>query len=340
MIAGSNKKRNDLRAHLERLGYTAGSKRIMTAAELQREQDARKREAPTRPKAPPKATVGPARRRQAPEAQSGTRSTPPIHYGRAPLTALPTRARGPSAAPDSLVCLEETVEGAVTHRPEGTLFVSTHPVCDVQGACDLDHRFAEMREDAAGPVGSRLLAPGAETIPALDSLVFMDIETTGLSSSPLFLIGVMVWRDGGFQIDQYFARNYAEEPAVVASFADVCRDREWLITFNGKTFDMPYIRSRATANRLPMQAPPLHLDLLHESRRIWRGRLPNCKLQTLEKHVCGRTRRGDIPGSEIPDAYHQFVRSSNAVQMVEVLKHNLLDLVTLADLMTRMPCRP
>ena len=65
--------------------------------------------------------------------------------------------------------------------------------------------------------------------------------------------------------------------------------------------------------------------------------MPNCKLQTLEGYICNRHRLGDIPGSEIPDAYHEYVRTNNAWQMVDVLKHNLLDLVTLADLMNRFP---
>jgi len=70
---------------------------------------------------------------------------------------------------------------------------------------------------------------------------------------------------------------------------------------------------------------------------VWGGGLPNCKLQTLESHLCQRVRHGDIPGSEIPDAYHAYVRTQDAWQMVQVLHHNLLDLVTLADLMVRLP---
>ena len=77
--------------------------------------------------------------------------------------------------------------------------------------------------------------------------------------------------------------------------------------------------------------------MLHVCRRIWKKRLPNCKLQTLETFICKRRRHGDIPGSEIPDAYHEYVRSSDAWQMVDVLKHNLLDLLTMADLMNRFP---
>ena len=165
----------------------------------------------------------------------------------------------------------------------------------------------------------------------------MDVESTGLGNSPLFLIGVMVWVGDGFETQQFFARNYAEERAVVSLFLEACAGKKLLVTFNGKSFDFPYIRARAAATGLSFDLAPSHLDLLHESRRIWKGRVPNCKLQTLETHVCKRIRHGDIPGSEIPDAYHQYVRTNDAWQMVDVLKHNLLDLVTMADLMNRMP---
>jgi uncharacterized protein YprB with RNaseH-like and TPR domain len=76
----------------------------------------------------------------------------------------------------------------------------------------------------------------------------------------------------------------------------------------------------------------VHCDLLHHARRRWRERLPNCKLQTLEQAICGRRRRGDIPGRAIPLAYHEFVRTGDAWQMRNVLHHNALDLVTLLQL--------
>jgi uncharacterized protein YprB with RNaseH-like and TPR domain len=123
----------------------------------------------------------------------------------------------------------------------------------------------------------------------------------------------------------------------VAEFLAEMDRRSLLVTFNGKSFDYPFIRSRAAASGLRVSEVEHHLDLLHVGRRFWRHRLPNCKLQTLERFLCHRVREGDIPGAEIPDAYHAYVRTGNAYQIVDILKHNLLDLVTLADIMTRFP---
>ena len=165
----------------------------------------------------------------------------------------------------------------------------------------------------------------------------MDVESTGLGNSPLFLIGTMVWSGEGFEVRQFFARNYAEERGVIAKFIEIMADRRVLVTFNGKSFDFPYIRTRAAATGIAFQLDPWHLDMLHICRRIWKHRLPDCRLQTLESRICNRLRRGDIPGSQIPDAYHAYVHTSDARRMVDVLKHNMLDLVTMADLITRLP---
>ena len=173
-----------------------------------------------------------------------------------------------------------------------------------------------------------------------EDMLFMDTETTGLGSSPVFLIGVLGWADGGLVVRQLFARNYAEERAIVSRYLDLAAEKRVLVTFNGKSFDVPYIRARSAANGITFRMDMAHLDLLHLSRRVWGAGLPNCKLQTLETLVCGRRRHGDIPGSAIPDAYHAFVRTGDARQMVEVLRHNMLDLLALVDLLTRLPGRP
>ena len=96
---------------------------------------------------------------------------------------------------------------------------------------------------------------------------------------------------------------------------------------------MPYIKDRAAYHRLRIDLPKQpHVDLLVHARAKWRGRFADNKLQTLETGALGITRAADIPGSQIPEAYHEFVRSGHARQMHEILHHNRLDLLTLAAL--------
>jgi len=193
--------------------------------------------------------------------------------------------------------------------------------------------------DPAGPLRGHLLQAdpvgGGSLEP--EDLAFFDLETTGLSSSPVFLIGVMVWANGGLFTRQFFARDYSEERPIISMFAECLRGKKMLVSFNGKSFDLPYIRARAAATGAKFAFDGPHFDLLHISRRAWKDRLPNCRLQTLEAHICGRHRTGDIPGHAIPQAYHDYVRTEDARQMVSTLEHNRLDLITLAELMIHLP---
>ncbi len=181
------------------------------------------------------------------------------------------------------------------------------------------------------------LSESCKTALRLEDLLFMDIESTGLGCSPLFLVGAMRWQGTSFEAHQYLARTYAEEAAVLALFSEQLAGKRLLITFNGKSFDVPYLRMRAAANSIAPIDTPAQLDLLHESRKIWKKELPDCKLQTLERRICRRTRTGDIPGHEIAQVYHDFVRTGDAARIKNVLSHNLLDLITLADILVHMP---
>ena len=243
----------------------------------------------------------------------------------------------PQAGPP--VALAESVDGSEVEGPlSGKAFVVETDVSAIDektaGLCEtfektLTHPGSAARLWIADRCDGAAVGP--------QDLVFFDLETTGLASSPLFLIGAMYSDSGRLIVRQYFARTYAEERAVIGLFLQSFGGRKMLVSFNGKSFDLPYVRVRSAATGIPFELTLPHFDLLHVSRRIWKGRLPDCRLQTLERIICGRTRHGDIPGDQIPQAYHDYVRTGDARDMVECLKHNLLDLVTLADLMTRLP---
>jgi uncharacterized protein YprB with RNaseH-like and TPR domain len=172
-----------------------------------------------------------------------------------------------------------------------------------------------------------------------DRTTLLDLETCGLSGSALFLIGLLHRIDDRLTVELLLARDYSEEAAVLASLWQRIHADGVVVTFNGKSFDWPMVVDRSRRHLLfrgTRPPAPVHLDLLHAARRRWKKQLPDCKLQTLERHICGRTRTGDIPGSQIPAAYQQFVRTGFEREMDAILLHNAIDLVTLLDLAMRL----
>jgi uncharacterized protein YprB with RNaseH-like and TPR domain len=163
-------------------------------------------------------------------------------------------------------------------------------------------------------------------------VLYMDIETCGLSAAPVFLVGLCMVGERNLVLRQLFARDYAEERALLAELSRIMREHDFLVTFNGKSFDVPFLRDRAIHHRLEPLAPLPHLDLLWMARRRWKELLPDCRLKTIEWHVLRRRRAGDVGGAEIPGLYHDYVKRGEAHRLLPVFHHNLLDVVAMVEL--------
>ena len=166
--------------------------------------------------------------------------------------------------------------------------------------------------------------------------VFLDTETTGLAGCTgtcAFLVGIGMIEDDGFRVQLYFMRDFDEEHAMLDALAKTLANHDTVVTFNGKTFDIPLLetRYRLKRERNPFQSMD-HLDLLHPARRLWKGRLGSCRLTNLESTVLGFERQGDIPGALIPQRYFDFLRSGDGGQLSAVFHHNVLDIISLACL--------
>lgn len=195
-----------------------------------------------------------------------------------------------------------------------------------------------MRENAVPDI------PEMQGLDPSDLLVF-DIETAGLLGATLFLAGVLDFLSGAPRLRFFLARDYDEEPAMLDALAAHMARTRAVVTFNGKSFDMPFLADRMRYHRLRFNPPPMHIDILHAARRRWKGRFGNCRLQTLERELCGRHRTDDVPSEFIPAVYHEFVATQDAALLVPILQHNALDLLTLWELLcvtlaTPLPIRP
>jgi uncharacterized protein YprB with RNaseH-like and TPR domain len=203
--------------------------------------------------------------------------------------------------------------------------------------------------DQLATIAARLAEASAEAslvmggAPARLPFVFFDLETTGLSGGAgtcVFLVGCGAFDDeGGFVTRQFMLLRPADERLLLQMVGAELALAGALVTFNGKSFDAPLIETRYLFHRLEWLAGNLpHLDVLHPARRFWSdggGDTP-CSLQALESLVLGVRRGTDVPGSEIPARYFQFIRTGDARPLAAVLEHNRLDLMSLAALTTRL----
>lgn len=232
------------------------------------------------------------------------------------------------------------IPNAIEHTPEigrSCLCVVTR-IADVEPQCEsYAAEFVRLFPPFASRVGQHCCVPHA-TAPRT---VFLDIETSGLGSSPVFLVGLLGYEDGALVARQYLARNYSEEATILLATANTLRETHLLVTFNGRQFDVPLLETRSAAHGLRWYETDGHLDLLIVARMGLRGRVPNCKLKTLERVFCGRSRDSDdIPGAQIPKVYDRYARTGDTSQITRILKHNLFDLVTMAPLMARLFAGP
>jgi hypothetical protein len=161
-------------------------------------------------------------------------------------------------------------------------------------------------------------------------LLLLDTETTGLAGgtgSIPFLVGLAWWESGGLRVRQYFLPGPGREAPILAELERLASRFRAVVTFNGATFDLPLLRTRALlARRSDPLAGLAGWDLLLAARRLWGRRLPDVRQQTVETLVAGEARHADIPGALIPQTYFDFLRDGATAELRRVLRHNRWDL--------------
>jgi len=169
-----------------------------------------------------------------------------------------------------------------------------------------------------------------------EDFVIFDIETMGLFTRPIILFGLAQISGGHILISQYLVRSIKEEPAALMGFLSHINENSVFITFNGRVFDVPYIKERLAYYRMRGDLNKPHFDILFFSRRAWKKRMPNCRLNTLEKYLLGLKRKDNVPGALVPEFYEAYMRGKNIGPLIPIIEHNKQDLVTLANIFSKL----
>jgi uncharacterized protein YprB with RNaseH-like and TPR domain len=230
--------------------------------------------------------------------------------------------------------LEEALGGRWISTRRGEAFVveqvySTeyrHGLVPIHMTAPLDTLAAWARDERIGSL-------------ALSQIAFLDTETSGLSGGTgtyAFMVGVARFIDRDFHLSIFFMQDPAEEPALLEALADFLAPCASLVTFNGKSFDAPILRTRYALNSIPCPFDDFsHIDLLPLARRLWRDRLPSRALKYLEEHIMAAPRTSEeVPGYEIPWLYFDFLRTGDPTPLKGVFYHNSMDVVAMAGLLS------
>jgi uncharacterized protein YprB with RNaseH-like and TPR domain len=170
------------------------------------------------------------------------------------------------------------------------------------------------------------------------AFAYLDIETTGLAGGTgtfAFLVGVGKFTQDGFHLAQFFMRDPLEEPAQLLALEEFIAPCQTVVTYNGKSFDVPLLNTRYILQGWKSPLVGLyHIDLLQLARRLWRDRLASRTLGNVETFILGAHRtQEDIPGWMVPQMYFDYLHTGDARPLKGVFYHNEMDVVALAALL-------
>jgi uncharacterized protein len=173
-----------------------------------------------------------------------------------------------------------------------------------------------------------------------EQLFFFDTETTGLgggAGNSIFILGHAAFSDDEVILTQHILPHPGAEIPLYDSFLKQV-DYKTLVTYNGKSFDWPRVKTQHTLIRehVPKLPDFGHFDLFHAAKRLWKYRMERMKLSIIEKEVLGFTRIDDIPGHLAPLIYFDYVERKDPEGMLKILKHNEMDILSLITLYTHL----
>ncbi len=203
----------------------------------------------------------------------------------------------------------------------------------------------EVVDGAATVVVERSIpldAGEADSLAELPGAAYFDTETTGLSTGAgtvPFLAGIGVVRGRALVVRQLLLPDYPHERGLLRHLCGELAAADRLVTYNGRSFDVPLLVSRLTVHGFFAEQaalPAIHDDLLPVARRLWRRPLGGARLAEVEAAVLGVRRSSDCPSAEVPLRYFGYLRNGSPEPLVAVLDHNLQDIVSLARLEARI----
>jgi len=266
------------------------------------------------------------------------------------LQKLREKARALNAAPSPAPSLGERLQRLRVGGPPQpaptpeALAVSLQGEVVAPGLVEISRRYPlPFRHGDVTIASGRTLAESAKCLLNLaapmspESLLYLDTETTGLAGGTgtvAFMVGLAWMENGALRVVQWLLGAFAAEGALVAQVSDRIARAGVIVSFNGKSFDMPLLKARARLLGADLPADGrVHLDLLHVTRRLLQCGWPDCRLRTAEARALRLERTDDLPGAEAPAAWRRWLERGDASPLGRVADHNRADLLALVALL-------
>ena len=186
----------------------------------------------------------------------------------------------------------------------------------------------------------------------LRDFLFLDIETLDLYDGPMIIIGLGYFTNSSFEIHILYARDVSEEIAICEHLKNcVFPNFKSFVTYNGKTFDIPYMARRFIYyyNNNPMikKQDKLydsvnniyhHIDLYHNCRRMFKGLYEKYSLTNMEEKLLDLKRENEMPSSLIGLSYRKYLQDPHRYVglMKECIDHNYFDVYSMPLILNKL----
>ncbi|MFP4466373.1 MAG: ribonuclease H-like domain-containing protein [Candidatus Goldiibacteriota bacterium] len=173
-----------------------------------------------------------------------------------------------------------------------------------------------------------------------EDIIFFDLETKGLHcETSIIQAGIGFFKNSIFTVNQFTILSDSAEPEMLEYLIPFFKDKKAIITFNGRTFDVPFLSARCAYYGIAPEFDPgilYNLDLYHFAKKAFKGTQDSFRLKDVESGILKLPRENDIDGAMAPEYYDNFISSGDPKWLIPIIEHNKTDIISLLILFNRI----
>ena len=156
-------------------------------------------------------------------------------------------------------------------------------------------------------------------------ILYFDIETTGLSAarSDLYLIGYGYLEDDHFNTVLLFNNDGKSEPEMLQTFQDKLSSFGTLVSYNGDTFDIPYMKTKHDQFDVSTTIDTIRSFDIYKITRKYKKLFNLSSMKQVDvEDLTGFARCSFISGGKLIEAYKSYLKYPSKTLLSDMLTHN------------------